>query len=354
MIDFRYHVVSIIAVFLALTVGLVIGASIINQQAVSNLNVSLNSETNQKNAALQQVRALEASTALYNSYIDQTAHVTVYGQLIGDTVVVVRLPGLNQSAAQGTLGLMATADAVLGADITVNPTFFDPNEAAAINELVATCTPLDKSLGGATGTAAAMQLLADAITTDNPPTDTVTGLASTTPSPSPSPSATSTPASGQCTPRADTMNDAEWAVQALDAFSSAGLVTVNTPTSANKEQPSAVLMLAPDAANLPAGQTTAYVQLADELAVDKAGPVVAGTANAAAPGGLISAVLASNQSARSVDSCDNTDQTIGQVCVVFVVAQIIDVPGAPAGHYGTSGATNGLLPGLPTPSPGGP
>ncbi|MBW8804074.1 MAG: copper transporter, partial [Catenulisporales bacterium] len=41
MIDFRYHVVSIVAVFLALTVGLVIGSSYLSKIAYDGLNHQL-------------------------------------------------------------------------------------------------------------------------------------------------------------------------------------------------------------------------------------------------------------------------------------------------------------------------
>ena len=41
MIDFRYHVVSIIAVFLALSVGLVLGASFLKEAAVSGLDTQV-------------------------------------------------------------------------------------------------------------------------------------------------------------------------------------------------------------------------------------------------------------------------------------------------------------------------
>ena len=47
MIDFRYHVVSIVAIFLALTVGLVIGASILSKGVADSLKASLTERNNQ-------------------------------------------------------------------------------------------------------------------------------------------------------------------------------------------------------------------------------------------------------------------------------------------------------------------
>ena len=50
MIDFRYHVVSIVAVFLALTVGLVIGSSYLSKVAYDELNNQLSSLRSQNQA----------------------------------------------------------------------------------------------------------------------------------------------------------------------------------------------------------------------------------------------------------------------------------------------------------------
>ena len=56
MIDFRYHLVSIIAVFLALAVGLVVGATALSGKALEALQIA-------QRAALGRIAALEHDNA---------------------------------------------------------------------------------------------------------------------------------------------------------------------------------------------------------------------------------------------------------------------------------------------------
>ena len=51
MIDFRYHLVSIVAVFLALAIGIVLGATQLQRQTVDVLQSTSNSLRNQLSAA---------------------------------------------------------------------------------------------------------------------------------------------------------------------------------------------------------------------------------------------------------------------------------------------------------------
>ena len=58
MIDFRYHLVSIVAVFLALAIGIVIGASTLKPEVASFFNRESTSELRQINANRSTIRNL--------------------------------------------------------------------------------------------------------------------------------------------------------------------------------------------------------------------------------------------------------------------------------------------------------
>lgn len=330
MIDFRYHVVSIIAVFLALTVGLVLGATIVNQDAVHNLQGSINSATNQINTLKQNNRTLTSDGAQLQSYIDGTKNNLVNGTLEQYAVAVVRIDGSDDGANNSTLALVKQGAATIASDITVNKTFVDGSSTDQLAGLVATYTPTAQPVAG-TGTTAAMNLLAEALTAQ----PNVNASAPSTAEPNTTPS-TMTP---------------EWAVKTLQAFAQNGVITVNRmPLATVVTRPNAAFIAAPAGPNDPAANT-AYVALAQALHADGTGPVIAGPSDAAGPDGLITAVL-KGAAAKTVSTIDDMDQTTGQVAVVFVLYQESANPSAAAGHYGTVGTTDGLLPKLPQlPSP---
>jgi hypothetical protein len=342
VIDFRYHVVSIVAVFLALTVGLVLGASFLKGEQVSLLTSQITDANNAKNNLQNDNRTLTATNKQLTDYIDESKDNLVNNQLYNDYVVVVRAAGDDETAANATLALAKRAAATITADVTVNATFTDPSSTVDLNTLISDFTPVGQNLGGGDTVSKAMNLLAEALTAQ------ATATTGTGASASASPSATPTP----------TTMTAEWSVRTLTAFKEIGVIAVNTmPTAATMTKPSAAFIAAPQKAATDA-QNQSYVTLAQALRSVGVGPVVGGSSAAAGTGGLITAVLKNASAAKTVSTVSDMDQTIGQVAVVFVLYQESANPSGGAGHYGTTGSNDGLLPKLPaltsaTPSPSG-
>jgi hypothetical protein len=340
VIDFRYHVVSIIAVFLALTVGLVIGASVINQDSVALLQREYNDANNAKLNAQQQLRDLQGSASQQEQYIDETSGTLTSDQLVNKSVAVVQIAGANSAAVTSTSQLISkSANAGIGIDLTVNTSFSDSNYAGVLNQLVSTCTPGNTPISGS-GAVAAMQLLTAAITASTQGTEE--------PNTNPSASASATPSSSPagCGPQKPANMTPSWALTTLDAYQGQGVITVNSGPSPTGTLVAAFIA-APDQVNSTA-QNNDYLALAESLHADGVGPVVGGTSNSAQAGGLIAAVLADSTAAKNVYTVDDTDRTMGQVAVVFVMVQVAADAGANAGHYGLVGSNDGLLPALPS------
>jgi len=342
LIDFRYHVVSIVAVFLALTVGLVLGASFLRSEEVSLLTNQITNANNAKNSLQTDNRSLTATNKQLGDYIDETSNNLVSNQLYNDYVVVVRIAGDDEASANATLALAKRAAATITADVTVNATFTDASSTDELNQLLAQYTPTGQSVGGGDTVSKAMNLLADALTaqaTAGTGTGSSTGASS-----SASPSATATP----------TAMTADWSVRTLKAFKDIGVIAVNTmPTAADMTKPTAAFIAAP-AGSAADAQNQAYVTLAQALHSAGVGPVVGGLTAATGTGGLIAAVLKNTTAAKTVSTVSDVDQTIGQVAVVFVLYQESANATGAAGHYGTTGSNDGLLPKLPSlqvPSP---
>lgn len=336
MIDFRYHVVSIVAVFLALTVGLVLGASFLSSAQIGILRGQITSANNAKSGLENDNRTLANAKNQLQDYINETKDNLVNNQLFNDYVVVVRTPGSDAGSADAVVALAKRASATITADITINATFTDPSNTDQLATLLLNYAPTGQALVGDDVATQAMNLLAEALT------------AQATIGSGPTVTPTRTPT--QATPP-KTMT-AEWSVTTLKAFRDRGVITVNTmPNAASMTKPTAAFIAAPDKAVTDTQndtQTAEYLMLAQTLRAAGVGPVVGGTSAAAGTGGLIAGVLRNASAARTVSTVDNMDQTTGQVAVVFVLYQESANPQAAAGHYGTTGSTDGLLPKLPS------
>jgi hypothetical protein len=332
VIDFRYHVVSIVAVFLALTVGLVLGATILGKYAVDELRVQIKDLTTDKNNLQQDNRTQTDTLDNLNAYINSTAPNTVGGSLIGDDVTIVQFANLDPASTAATLSLLGAAGATVTSNITVTNAFTDPASSNALSQVVLQNLPAGQTAVGTTPQLQAANLLAEALT---------------------APVALSTGPGNQATTPSTGMTIAE-ADSTLTSFSTAGLITVTTMPSLTI-RPNLAFLSAPTTANTTA-QNSAYLGLAEALRTDGAQPVIGGaaagdTAGSAQSGGLIDAVMKDGTAEKEVATVDNMNLTIGQVCIVFTLYQSAGDPGGGAGHYGTIGSTDGLLPGkLPIPA----
>lgn len=120
MISFRYHVVTIVAVFVALAVGLLMGTAFLDQGLVTDLRnrtASLSTKVSQLQGEVQDTQGLVAT---YQRYADQTRSLAVNGHLDGTRVVIVTEQGVDLSdlnavrqTLSGSGGAGATIDGVL-------------------------------------------------------------------------------------------------------------------------------------------------------------------------------------------------------------------------------------------------
>jgi hypothetical protein len=111
MINFRFHIVSLIAVFLALAVGIVFGATVVNRVIVDRLNDRI--DTVEKNAEKRKSESdqLRGQLSQLQGYIDSTQEFAVTGRLDGVTLVTLATRGVNEDAVVNTVELAQKAGA---------------------------------------------------------------------------------------------------------------------------------------------------------------------------------------------------------------------------------------------------
>ncbi|MEV4352037.1 copper transporter [Actinoplanes sp. NPDC049596] len=125
MINFRYHVVSLTAVFLALAIGLVVGTAALNGPVAENLKsqiTALNKDNSNKRDQINQYRdELNRS----QEFATEIAPTLLNGKLTGRKLAVVALPGTTDYA-DDVAAMLKVAGATITATVTVQDKFFDP------------------------------------------------------------------------------------------------------------------------------------------------------------------------------------------------------------------------------------
>ncbi len=135
MIDFRYHLVSIVAVFLALTVGLVLGTTMLQDPLLNTLK----SETADLRGQSEELRAERDDSELLNVGADQFTD-AVSGEVLEDRlldrgVVLVAAPGADEEVVRALAGRVKDAGAEAVGQLLFEEAFLDSGSATFVDEL---------------------------------------------------------------------------------------------------------------------------------------------------------------------------------------------------------------------------
>ena len=322
MIDFRYHLVSIVAVFLALAIGIVLGSTELQgptynflNRTTAKLQTELNQATSQRNTAQQQASEGE----LYAQAIEPAV---LHNLLTGQRLLIVTEPGAQSSVVSGINSAAIEAGATVTGQINLAPKFFDTSATTqdSLNQTTldvaqTASITLDPS---ATYQQQAAQVIASEILTTSP--------ASPNGQPASDPGA-----------NAGTMLQAYAASQFLSTTGQpatpATLAIVVTPQNAPA-----------DGSADPLDQV--LIPLVQELAAKSSATVVAGSSSGSGAGSPI-AVLRSNNVASQVSTVDDADLVSGQTVAIQALAMLLG--GGKAGSYGF--AANGATAVAPSPAP---
>src|SRR2546421_2991442 len=101
MISFRYHVVTIVAVFVALAVGILMGTTFPERALVTDLQRRTENLSTKVNQLQQDVTDARAGAAVYQHWAETSRSLAVNGRLVGTRVVVVTEDGVNLSDLNG-------------------------------------------------------------------------------------------------------------------------------------------------------------------------------------------------------------------------------------------------------------
>jgi hypothetical protein len=113
MINFRFHIASLIAVFLALAVGVVMGSTVIDRAIVDGLRDRINTAEKNSNQVRSDNAKLRTQIDQLNDYAEQSAQWAVEAQLTDQPVAIVAERGVNEDTVKAQAALLREAGGIV-------------------------------------------------------------------------------------------------------------------------------------------------------------------------------------------------------------------------------------------------
>jgi hypothetical protein len=323
VIDFRYHLVSIVAVFLALAIGIVLGSTELQGSTLNVLRSSSDSLRSQLSAASAQRDSAKQQAGASDQFLQTAEPKLLNGMLAGDKVILVTEPGAPSTVIDGIEKAVGYSGATVTGTVALQPKFNDLSGAtrsslSAVNTEFAAAD--DTALAPAADQQTvyqqeAAQLIATAIL------DQADGEA------------------GLTVPEAQTL---------LGAYAKSGFLTTS---GSPWNRATLAVIVTPQAAPAdgpadPANQV--LLAMAAQFAGASAATLVAGPVTSSASSSSAISVLRGSSVSSQVSSVDNADTRLGQIVTIWALAD--QLAGAKPNSYGISGASAVSPVPLPVPS----
>lgn len=310
MIDFRYHLVSIVSIFLALAVGIVLGAGPLQGEIGDTLGREVAGLREDKATLNTQLQQSTAARDGLDAYIGETNPEVLAGVLQDRRVALVVLPGSDAAVVESSAAALRSAGASVVSTTSVTDTWVTTDEStaatrdAAVTEAART-TGVDVSETGAVA-----------------PRDVL--LASLLASP-PQPGAEGV--------------DPAAAVQGLALLSDADLVEIDTEGFQSADLVVVVSgVVTSGEADARATAAERWVDLTIALDDRSSGAVVAAESSTGTTGtSVIVAVRNDATATRGVSTVDNAGTALGQASVVHGLVQ---QAAGEVGQYGFAGGAD--------------
>ncbi len=123
MINFRFHLASLIAVFLALAIGIVMGSTVVKEATVKGLRAEIHRVDRQSEARARENRDLRSQLGDLEGYVHQSSAGMVQDSLRGVKVVVVAVRGVDTGTAKATAELVQQAGATMPGILWLEPSW---------------------------------------------------------------------------------------------------------------------------------------------------------------------------------------------------------------------------------------
>ncbi len=297
MISMRYHIVSIAAVFLALALGIVLGATKISSPLLSGLQGDNAELTAHQDELSSENDDLADRVTGDEKFAEAIGPLTVRGTLPETSVVLITTADADPADRDAVLSLLARSGATVSAQVQLTEAFTDPARADEIRSLAAQTLPTGVTLPEVPQVGAVAGGLLGAVLVTAPD-----GTTRSTP---------------------------EQSAAALAAFTSGGFLQVSGTPAAGRAV--VVLTGAEVTGTSEADRAAAVADLATELKKSASGVVVAGRAGSQEAAGVVGVVRDDTVSSAAVSTVDNVDSASGRTATVLA---LVEQNGGGVGRYG--------------------
>jgi len=129
VISFRYHLVSLISVFLAIALGIVIGTTQLNGVVLDGLRGQVSDLTQDKRSLETRSQTLETQLSEGDAFGEAVAPVLVANKLANASVLVILAAEIDGDLVDQTSTLIEAAGATVAGTLQLLPEFSDPQVA---------------------------------------------------------------------------------------------------------------------------------------------------------------------------------------------------------------------------------
>ena len=315
MIDFRYYLVSIVSIFLALAVGIVLGAGPLKGDIGARLTEQMTALRAEKAQLRTDLDASRRDASARDTFALAVAPAVMKSRLAGKTVALVVAPGADADLVKNATASLIAAGAKVGSTVTLTDAWADPSKATLRNTVASPFAPLVKApVAASSPDQLAATVLARAILagTDHS-TERLTASAS---------------AALDGLKAGDLIN-----VTSDQVVPSSSVVFLGGPVKGSSQQ------------DIDA-RLTAYVQLARVLDAGGSGVVDAAkssTTDRTKSADLVAAVRKDSDAVKVISTVDDADLPMGQGTLVLALAE--QYLGG-VGHYGLAADAKAVVPDL--------
>jgi hypothetical protein len=311
VIDFRYHLVSLIAVFLAVALGIVIGTTALNDPISADIETRVDQLEQDKRQLEDQTQQLAAQLETADAFDQAVAPALVDGTLTGSSVLVVATSDqVTPELMEQVGGLLADAGATVSGVVQLQPEYSDPATEGALQSYATSPgslpsgiqLPQTEDAGQLVGALLAQTLMI--------PTE---------------PGALGA--------------DSEDVSSVLAGLSALDVLTVES-SSVEPADYAVVLTRAGFETDAPERNET-LLELVTALDSAGSGTVVAGTPAAARDNGLVGTIRADPELSAAISTVDNVDRGSGRISTVLALGQEAE---GTSGMYGTGEDTQPVPP----------
>jgi hypothetical protein len=301
MISFRYHLVSIVAVFLALALGIVIGTTALSGPITKDLRNQLNDAKKQRDVLAVQVKTLQGRVDDSGAFASTYGAQLVAGTLAKQNVLVVALPGTSSNMQAGIQRQLTAAGAAVTGVVTLTKNYIDTRLGDGIRSLATGQSrplglnlPVTRDAGQLGAALLSYVFLGKGQKSDLP--------------------------------------------QVLGGFSALHMVTV---AGSSVTPASLIVVLGHGSPAAKDYAATTELALVSALAQRGGHVVVAGDGGSATRGGVVAAVRDAAGDRGSISTVDDADNAFGQVSSVLALSAVAK---GQIGHYGTQSGADALFP----------